>query len=97
HPLDAQVDIYADDELYGFLSGYEAGLAEIMIVSEVNLHRASGAPSSAYKSEELPGLMVVAIPASSEKCERCWGKKKDVGTHEKHPTLCARCAGVLEG
>ncbi len=97
HSLDAHVDVYAEGELHDFLSGYAGIVAEIMIISDAALMTAAEAPDGAYKSEDITGLYISASPAGHQKCERCWGKKKDVGTSEKHPTLCARCAGVLEG
>lgn len=33
--------------------------------------------------------------SSHAKCERCWKFLPTVGQHVTHPTLCARCAGVL--
>ncbi len=34
--------------------------------------------------------------AAGEKCERCWCYSETVGKHAAHPTLCARCATVVE-
>jgi len=31
----------------------------------------------------------------SEKCERCWRHRPDVGSHAEHPTLCGRCVDAL--
>jgi isoleucyl-tRNA synthetase len=28
---------------------------------------------------------------------RCWHKRDDVGAVAKHPELCARCAGNVDG
>jgi len=97
HSLDAEVNIYADGELYEILSAYAGQLAEIIIISDAALGRTADAPPDAYESEELKGLRITASASASVKCERCWGKKKDVGTSKEHPTLCARCAGVLGG
>jgi isoleucyl-tRNA synthetase len=33
---------------------------------------------------------------ASEKCERCWRHRADVGSHIEHPTLCGRCANTVE-
>ena len=44
----------------------------------------------------VEGLGVEVLRAEGEKCERCWKYTADVGTHAQHPTLCARCAAVLE-
>jgi isoleucyl-tRNA synthetase len=34
--------------------------------------------------------------ADGQKCERCWHWETDVGSDAQHPTLCARCAGVVK-
>jgi len=34
--------------------------------------------------------------AEGQKCERCWHWEKDVGSHTKHPTICARCVAAVE-
>ena len=44
----------------------------------------------------VEGLGVAAAHATGEKCERCWKYSADIGTHAAHPTLCARCASVVE-
>ncbi len=40
---------------------------------------------------------IVARPAATQKCERCWHYVESVGGDAEHPTLCARCAGNLFG
>lgn len=39
---------------------------------------------------------VVIEKADGEKCERCWTIAETVGESEAHPTLCTRCAEVVE-
>jgi len=97
HSLDAVVGIYADGDTKAVLEKYEGTLADIMIVSEVSLDSASDSPGDAAKSDEVEGLSITAAPSGSQKCERCWGKKKTVGTLKNHPTLCKRCADVVGG
>ncbi|MGA2193086.1 MAG: class I tRNA ligase family protein, partial [Nitrospirota bacterium] len=106
HSLDARVEVYVEDNYYGFLNDYTQILEDIFIVSNVNLHRPSDPPLMevltpmgwAKRPIEIPmsGFYVSAAPAEGKKCERCWKIKKDVGRSEAHPTLCARCANVLE-
>jgi isoleucyl-tRNA synthetase len=48
-----------------------------------------------YASEELPELQVSVIPASGEKCERCWLRSETVGDDDGHPELCSRCTAVV--
>jgi len=63
-----------------------------MIVSHVELVKGEGGAASAVE-----GLGVAAAHATGDKCERCWKYSADIGTHSAHPTLCARCASVVEG
>jgi isoleucyl-tRNA synthetase len=35
--------------------------------------------------------------AAGQKCERCWRVLPEVGTQEKHPTLCIRCCEAVAG
>ncbi|MBI5190115.1 MAG: isoleucine--tRNA ligase [Nitrospirae bacterium] len=96
HSLDGKVDLYLDGEVYDLLNGYAAELAGLFIVSTVSLHPASDAPADAYASDIVPGIKVVASAAAGAKCERCWCIKTDIGVSAAHPTLCGRCAAVME-
>jgi isoleucyl-tRNA synthetase len=96
HSLDAKVEIYAVTELADLLNQYKDELASILIVSEALIRPLDSAPENTPECEAVPGLKVLASPAEGVKCERCWGIKRDVGSSESHPTLCGRCAGVLE-
>jgi isoleucyl-tRNA synthetase len=42
------------------------------------------------------GLSVSVEKADGQKCERCWHWETDVGQHEGHPTLCARCVEAVK-
>ena len=66
-------------------------LADLMIVSHVELVTGEGGSASAVE-----GLGVAAAHAVGEKCERCWKYSDTIGSHSAHPTLCARCASVVE-
>ncbi|MBT6225805.1 MAG: hypothetical protein HOI47_04010, partial [Candidatus Scalindua sp.] len=41
-------------------------------------------------------LSIKSSVADSNKCDRCWNYRKEVGKLEKYPTLCNRCAKVIE-
>jgi len=45
----------------------------------------------------VAGVGVVPAPAKGEKCARCWQVLEEVGTSAKHPLLCLRCDGAVEG
>ena len=91
--LEATVTLYCSDELYDLLNSVPMDeLADLMIVSRVELVKGEGGNASA-----LEGLGVTTEHAVGDKCERCWKYTADIGTHPAHPTLCARCASVIEG
>ena len=65
-------------------------LADLMIVSHVELVKGEGA---------LPALSrawACSCTRHRDKCERCWKYSASIGSHPAHPTLCARCASVVE-
>lgn len=95
HPLTAQVDLYTPADLYEFLQGVPT-LAEIFIVSSVELHQPTEeTPEDAIPAEAIEGLRIKISSATGEKCERCWMYHTEVGKDEAHPTLCPRCASVV--
>ncbi|MCL2678426.1 MAG: isoleucine--tRNA ligase, partial [Clostridiales bacterium] len=94
HSLDAAVTLYAGEETRRLLTGLNADLSKIFIVSQVNLAPAEAArPREAGGTEELG---VAVAPAAGAKCERCWIYSESVGQDAEHGQLCARCAGVME-
>ena len=56
-------------------------LADLMIVSQVELVKGEGGAASAVE-----GLGVAAAHATGEKCERCWKYSSSIGSHAAHPT-----------
>jgi isoleucyl-tRNA synthetase len=44
---------------------------------------------------ELLNSFVSVFKADGAKCERCWKYDPEVGKDTNHPTVCARCATVL--
>jgi len=94
HSLDAWVEIAADDELFGIFKKYEDQLATFFIVSKATLTQ-DDAFEPSWISEEIEGLKIRVDKAPGKKCDRCWIYDATVGDHEKHPTVCSRCEGVL--
>jgi isoleucyl-tRNA synthetase len=90
--LEAAVTLYCSDSVYELLNSIPMDeLADLMIVSRVELVKGQGGAASAVE-----GLGLAAAHATGDKCERCWKYSSDIGTHPAHPTLCARCASVVE-
>ena len=84
--LEAKVTIaIADDAQYTVLSEAADILAKVLIVSVVSVVKAESGETT-YTVERAAG----------EKCERCWMYLDSVGKNAAHPTLCARCASVVD-
>ncbi len=83
--LEAKVTLKCGGEQYDFLKSVEQELAAAFIVSAVEI----------VKSEN-EALEVEITAAEGEKCERCWIFSNTVGKSSSHPTLCSRCASVIE-
>ena len=70
-------------------------LADICITSGIDLIEGA-APEEAFVLENIPDVAVVVEKAAGNKCERCWKYTTDIGSVEQHPTVCARCAGIVQ-
>ena len=95
--LDAEVQLYADDDMYDKLAMLGDELRFALITSYASIHKSADKPSDAVTDEEAPGLYISASRVEHEKCERCWHRREDVGANEEHPTLCGRCVINVAG
>ena len=75
--LEASVTLYCNDAVYDLLNSIPMDeLADLMIVSHVELVKGEGGAASAVE-----GLGVAAAHATGDKCERCWKYSAD----HRHP------------
>jgi len=96
HSLDAEVEIFADNELLKNLEAVKEPLDQIFIVSGVQVKENTGKiPAGAYVPEGK-GLALVVRKSTGEKCERCWKYDTRVGFDKAFSTLCPRCIGALK-
>ncbi len=95
--LDAKLTLYADADLLAALKNAPVDLAELCIVSAVDLAPLDQAPDGLEQGEEIKGLKVAVAKAPGEKCERCWQISEELGTSPDHPNACLRCTKVLAG
>lgn len=89
--LGAALHLYPDEETNQLLEQFER-LDQLFIVSEAQIITGKDIPEQAMK---LGKLAVNVLPAEGDKCERCWVVTPEVGQSESHPTLCPRCAEVV--
>ena len=45
--------------------------------------------------QDVPGLLVRAVPSAHAKCARCWNLRESVGQNARHGDLCTRCAEAV--
>ncbi len=97
--LEAHVELCAGDDetAKALMQTMGLNLAELFIVSDCKV--SGGAPEAdavTGRGTAFPGLTVAVSEARGAKCERCWMHSARVGENADHPTLCPRCAAVVE-
>jgi isoleucyl-tRNA synthetase len=96
--LEAEVEIWADEDLMPALSWLGDELRFIMITSGCRLDALADAPLDATRIEVDGNDIAVRIKATTDpKCVRCWHRRPDVGEHAEHPELCGRCVENVAG
>lgn len=94
--LDADVDLFCEDELYQSLNRLQDELRFVLITSYARLHQASERPEDAIETA-CKGLWIKVTPTPYDKCVRCWHHRDDVGKNTEHPELCGRCVDNVTG
>ncbi|HKL74994.1 MAG TPA: isoleucine--tRNA ligase [Halanaerobiales bacterium] len=91
--LEAKVILKArDEEQYKFLKDNFEQLADLFIVSQVELVDVIDDDCHIGSETEI---RVLVKEAEGEKCERCWKYSTTVGDDHKYEDVCERCATVL--
>ncbi len=98
-PLEAAVDVYLDEAQHRRMAAFGDELRFVLITSSARLLPAGERPADA-----VPALTVAKTGAwisvgvqDAPKCARCWHRRADVGADARHPEICARCVGNLDG
>ena len=92
HSLDARVELAASGDLGKLLASEADQLADLFIVSQVEL---CDSLDGGATGENLPELQIRVSKASGEKCSRCWNYATSVGADAGHPEICHRCLEAL--
>ncbi|WP_062268586.1 isoleucine--tRNA ligase [Endozoicomonas arenosclerae] len=93
--LEAEVTLFANDELLQALAKLGDELRFVLITSKAELKPLAEAADCV--DTDVEGLKVAVRKSEHEKCDRCWHRREDVGTIEAHPTLCGRCVENVDG
>jgi len=91
--LEAKVTVYAKEDVVALLNDANIDFAQLSIVSAFEVATIEEAPTNALVLEHVS---IVVEKATGEKCDRCWSISETVGANEAHPTVCTRCAEVVE-
>jgi isoleucyl-tRNA synthetase len=103
HSLDAKVIFESRNGdqssiLRDLIEADRSRLQDLLIVSQANVSTESSAETSGEVSIYDAALLQCVVKvgkADGAKCERCWKYDPQVGKDKNHPTVCARCATVL--
>ena len=97
-PLDAEVDLYADEQTRVLLSAIEDELRFVLITSYARVQALEDAPETAIEANVAGLTFRIRVAASQyRKCIRCWHHREDVGSNARHPDLCGRCVENVDG
>ena len=94
--LEAEVTIYAADEVAQQLKVIEDEIRFVLIASSVTVCSAADAPADALTTE-MAGVSVLIRKSEHNKCVRCWHYLPEVGSIAAHPELCQRCVDNVDG
>jgi len=94
--LEAEVTLYASEEISTLLNTLDDELRFVLITSQATVKAFADAPADAITTE-LKGLSVQVQKSAAAKCDRCWHHREDVGQNETHPELCGRCITNVDG
>lgn len=94
--LQAEVTLYADEQLAEQLQRLGDELRFVLITSTAQVADLAQAPADAVDTE-LDGLKLQIVKSEEAKCARCWHHRADVGSVAAHPEACARCVDNLDG
>ena len=93
--LDAEVDLYCDENNYNALSQLGDELRFVFITSYARIHPLSDKTDNCIEAGE--GVFVEVTKSEHEKCVRCWHHRGDVGQNAEHEELCGRCVENITG
>lgn len=95
--LEADVTLFADNELAAKLNSLGEELRFVLLTSGAEVVDYAQATEDAQQSEILKGLKVALRKADGEKCPRCWHYTTDVGQVAEHAEICGRCVTNVAG
>ncbi|MGO2074269.1 MAG: isoleucine--tRNA ligase [Pseudoalteromonas sp.] len=94
--LQANVKLYASEELTEKLAALGDELRFVLLTSTVSVAAVTSQPADT-QTTEIEGLYISVAATDAPKCERCWHYCDDVGSNPEHPEICSRCVNNVDG
>ncbi len=92
--FEAKVTIYPNEPKAMLLNALNTNLAQVLIVSDLVVEKpTTEVPEEAVRFNDVA---ILVESAQGETCQRCRAIKEDVGSYKDLPTLCDRCAEIVE-
>jgi len=94
--LNAEVELFCNDEYFKILNALSSELHFVFITSSALLASEQECPKDAIQTE-IEGIKLKVVASTHEKCVRCWHHRHDIGENKDHPELCGRCVENIDG
>jgi len=98
--LESSVTIYCGREIFDVLSRLQDELRFVLITSNAVVELIVENPPANSVHTTLSSndeIWVAVTKTDAGKCIRCWHLREEVGRDPKHPELCGRCIGNVDG
>ena len=102
HSLDAKVVFVnqngePNSSVGNLIKSDRSKMQDVLIVSQADISEkvTSDSANLSWYRTELLDCQIAVSKAEGLKCERCWKYDTEVGRDTIHPTVCGRCAAVL--
>ncbi|MGO2100411.1 isoleucine--tRNA ligase [Vagococcus salmoninarum] len=92
--FEAKLTIYPSEPVKVLIDSLNSNLEQLLIVSQVEVATVGTVPPAG--AHDFTNMAILVEKALGETCDRCRAVKEDVGSHAKLPTLCQRCAEIVE-
>ena len=94
--MEADVTVFVPDALAAQFAAMHDELRFLLITGDARVANLSAVAATAVKASQ-EDVWIEVKPSTSPKCVRCYQLRADVGSNPKHPQICARCVGNVEG
>lgn len=89
-PLEAKITIKGKDDFTEEVLASIPNIHQLLIVSDAEINQAHP------DAKEYKHVSIYVEKHTGEKCDRCWTHAYTVGDNVEHPSICTRCATIVD-